>query len=72
VPKPITKVVVEIEVMSPAVARTLSDSVQTGVLFHGVANVRVTEVSAVPATAMLPELSFDGLIIEDVPPDTVG
>src|SRR6202034_1154594 len=60
------------EVMSPAVTSMLSDSVQTGVFVHGVANVIVTEVRAVPATAIVPELSFEGLTIDDVPPDTDG
>ena len=45
---------------------------QTGAFAHGVANVIVTEVRAVPATAILPELSFDGEFMLDVPPDTVG
>ena len=63
---------VDIDVISPAVASTLSDSTHTGVFAHGVANVSVTDVRAVPATFMKPELSFDGEPMLEVPPETVG
>ena len=69
---PKTTDVVEIDVMSPVTVDWLSDSIHTGADAHGWANVIVTDVSAVPATAIEPASSFEGLFMLDVPPDTVG
>lgn len=67
---PITTWVEDMEDIAPVMPVELSAMVQSGAESQGRAKFKVTEVSKVPVTVMVPLLSFPATV--EVPPVTVG